>query len=68
MNAFIIENMVNDRIREIEADVRKNQSVKMVRSVKVDQSQRTIFIVKWIRTIQMVINSGYAYQKYICGR
>ncbi len=66
MNAYMIENMVKDRIREIEADVTKNQYSKKIRCGKVDQSEMITHIVKWIRTIQMVINLKYTFRKYTC--
>ena len=67
MNAFITENIVNDRIREIEADAKKNRYLKKVEPAKVEL-RMTAFIVKWIKSMQIIFYHRDSHSKYICSR
>ena len=62
MNAFMMENWMNDRIREIEADVRKNSCLKKTGCVSV-QSDEITSIINWIRKLMSITPARSAHQK-----
>jgi len=61
MNAFLIENMAYDRIRDIEADVKKHRCKKNSENKKVDRTYTMNLIVRLIRILLMRINSIYSH-------